>query len=245
MEGATTTIYASSTVTDNNGYSDLLQATSTIYRSDLGAMCTHDENNCYQIASTSCSFSGCSGNTCSLQCIAEIQYFADPTDFGTYSAGNWLSRIQVEDTAGERDVDTSLGVELNTLRAIEIDSDIDYVDVAVGDNTGAVNATTTINNTGNSNIDIRLSGTDLDSGQSTIPVNEQKYSTTTFAYGSCSICNFLTGTTTPADVEVDLPKPTSTSTPSIDDVYWGIEIPFGTATILHQGTNYFEAIADE
>jgi hypothetical protein len=237
-------VYASSTVTDNNGYTDILEATSTIYRSGIGAMCAHDENNCYQIASTSCSLSGCSGNTCSLHCIAEIQYFADATDVGSsYSSENWLSRIQVVDTSGEYDVDTTLsGVELMTLFGLSVDSSINYGSLEVGQNTGAVNATTTVNNTGNSNIDIQLAGTDLTSGQTTIPVGSQKFSTTTFAYGSCAICDLLTGSAT--NVEVDLPKPTSTSTPSVDDVYWGIEVPTNTATILHQGTNTFIATSD-
>jgi hypothetical protein len=206
-------------------------------------MCTDNENNCYQIASTSCSFTGCSGNTCSLQCRADIQYIADATDVGsTYPSENWLSRLQVEDTAGERDVDTSLGVELLTLFGLSVTSSINYGSLEVGQNTGAVNSTTTVNNTGNSGIDIQLAGTDLTSGQTTIPVGSQKYSTTTFAYGSCSICDLLTGSAT--NVEIDLPKPTATSTPSTDDVYWGIEVPTNTATILHQGVNTFIATSD-
>jgi hypothetical protein len=242
-EGATTTVYASSTITDNNGYTDILSATSTIYRSGVGAYCSADENSCYQIASTSCSLSGCSGNSCSLQCRADLQYIADATDVpSAYPSENWLGRVHVVDTAGEYDVDTSLGVELFTLYGLSIDNSINYGSLEVGQNTGAVNATTSVSNTGNSNIDIQLSGTDLTSGQTSIAVGEQKFATSTFAYGSCSICNFLTGSAT--DIEVDLPTASATTSPSIDDVYWGINVPSGTAAILHQGTNTFIAVSD-
>lgn len=243
-EGATTTVYASSTVTDNNGYTDLVTATSTIYRSGVGADCTDDENNCYQLGTGSCEFTGCSGSTCSLQCRADLQYIADPTDVGSsFAAENWLTRVHVVDSAGEYDLDTLIsGVELLTLYGLSVDSNINYGSIEVGQNTGAVNATTTVNNTGNSGIDILLSGTDLESDQTSIAVNQQKFSTTTFAYGSCSICDLLTGSAT--NVEVDLPKPTATTTPSTDDLYWGLNVPSGTAAILHQGTNTFIATSD-
>ncbi|MEQ1674475.1 MAG: hypothetical protein ABL865_05490, partial [Candidatus Nitrotoga sp.] len=112
-EGATTTISATSTVTDLNGYADLASATTTIYRSGVGYMCAANENNCYQVASTSCAFSSCSGNACTLTCSADLEYFSDPTDIGTvYAAENWLASVQVEDQTGSDDTDTSLGVEL-------------------------------------------------------------------------------------------------------------------------------------
>src|SRR5262249_50107908 len=70
VEGTTTTIYASSTVTDFNGYADMVLGTSTIYRSGVagGADCTADNNNCYQVPASACSFTNCSGNSCTLQC---------------------------------------------------------------------------------------------------------------------------------------------------------------------------------
>jgi hypothetical protein len=247
-EGATTTISATGTVTDFNGYQDIIQATSSIYRSGVGAQCTADDNSCYQIASTSCTFLDCAGNSCTLSCSADIYFFADPTDAGsTFAADTWLSRVQVEDSSGAVDVVTAAAVELLTLFGLSVDTDIAYDDggelgIAVGTDTGAVNATTTVSNTGNKNIDIQLSGTNLTGGASSIPVGEQKYATSTFAYSSCSICQFLTGSAT--SFEVDLPKPTSTSTPIVDDVYWGINIPLGTGNVLHEGTNTFIATSD-
>jgi hypothetical protein len=241
-EGATTTIYATSTVTDNNGFADLRFATSSIYRSSLGALCSANNNNCYQVASTSCSLTNCSGNSCRVQCAADIQYFADPTDTGIYSAQNWLAGISVEDSTGLRDTETTSGVELLTLQALSVTAAINYGSLEVGSTTGSTNQQTTVVNTGNASIDIQLEGTNLTGTGSSIPVGEQKFATTTFSYSACSICQFLTGTAT--TFEVDLPKPTSTSTPSADDVYWGINVPTGTKAVPHSGTNTFWATTD-
>ncbi|MFZ2555210.1 MAG: DUF2341 domain-containing protein, partial [Minisyncoccia bacterium] len=241
-EGATTSVMATGTVTDFNGYADIVSATSTLYRSGVGAACTDNNNNCYQLPAPSCSLSACAGNSCTLSCRAEVQYIADATDAGSYVAENWLARVQVIDSTGESDTDTAFGVELLSLFGLEVNSAIDFGALSVGDNTGAVNEQTTVVNTGNANIDIQLEGTDLVGDDGSIPVGEQKYATTTFAYGSCAICGFLTGSAT--TVEVDLPKPTSTTTPVTTDVFWGINIPLGTSAEDHSGVNTFWATAE-
>lgn len=241
-EGATTTVMATGTVTDNNGYADIVSATSTIYRSDLTANCAADPNSCYQISASSCSFTNCAGNSCDFICSAQVEYIATPTDTGSFASQNWVASVQVYDSTDETDIDTSLGVELLSLFGLRVNSDIDFGSLGVGENTGATNTPTTVINTGNTNIDIELEGTDLTGGSSTIPVGQQKYATTTFVYSSCTICNLLTGSAT--NLEVDLPKPTSTSTPVTTNVYWGINIPLGTAAMQHTGTNTFWATAE-
>jgi Domain of unknown function (DUF2341) len=238
-ENATTTIYATSTVSDQNGFADLLSATSTIYRSSVGPACVANDNNCYQLSTSSCSFSNCSGNSCTLSCVAPIQYFADPTD--TDPSQNWLARIQVRDTTNKADVDTSFAVELNTLYALNVTTGaINFNSIYVGQNSGSTVATSTVQNTGNTGIDIRVSGTHLTDGSNLIDVGKLKYATTTFEYGSCSICQFLTGS--PVDVDVNIPKSTATTTQSTSTVYWGIDIPTGTRATLHTGVNTFIAV---
>lgn len=241
-EGTSTVIVASSTVTDLNGYDDIISATSSIYRSGVGASCTADDNNCYQGATTSCSFSNCAGNSCTLICSASIRYFAEATDASsTYPLENWFATFAVEDSTGARDTETSPVVELLTLYALSVNvGSIDFGSLYVGQDTGAVNATTTFSNTGNAPIDIELAGTDLTAGSDTIDVGEQKFATSTFIYGSCSVCQFLSGAAT--DVDVNLAKQTATTTPSTDDLYWGLNIPEGTGATTYGGTNTFIAV---
>jgi hypothetical protein len=169
-----------------------------------------------------------------------VQYIADPTDTGTYAAEDWLAQLRVQDSTGLSGIATSSGVELLTLYGLRIDTPaIDFGDLAAGADTGSVNAQTTMVNTGNTPIGIQVAGTDLTGTSSSIPVGEQKYATSTFAYGSCSICQFLTGSAT--NVDISLAKPTSTTTPVTDELYWGINVPTGTRATTHQGTNTFIA----
>jgi hypothetical protein len=193
VEGATTTVSATGTVTDLNGYTDLSFATTTMYRSGVGQMCTANQNNCYQVASTSCSFSNCSGNSCQFSCGADIYYFADPTDVGSpFSSENWQSITDIVDSSLTRTTASS-SQELYTLRAFSASSTIAYGSVTVGQNTGTFNPTTTIRNTGNSILNLTASGTDMTNGSSTIAVANQKLATSSFTYSSCVGCLTLSG----------------------------------------------------
>ena len=109
-ESNTKTVYATGTVYDLNGYSDLSFATSTIYRSGVGMTCPNDPNNCYQIDSTSCSFLNCSGNFCDFSCSADIYYLADPTDTGSpFVAQSWLPQVTIYDSGGKQRPSSSSG----------------------------------------------------------------------------------------------------------------------------------------
>ena len=242
--GATTTIFATGTVTDLNGFADLNNATATIYRSGAGALCSADTNDCYVATSTSgCQFTGCSGTQCTLSCEVDIFYHADATDIGTFAGEEWLAYLEVDDSAGGYDFDSAPGVELLTLRAIEVDALIDYGTLDVNTDSGATNASTDIFNYGNEAIDVDISGTDMtDGAASVIPAAEQILATTTFTYSSCTTCSNLTvlGET----IELDLAKPVVASPFVNDEIYWGIAIPFGTASNPHTGANLFTAVGD-
>lgn len=240
--GATTTVYATGTVTDLNGYTDIDTSTSTIFRSGVGIGCSEDDNNCYISAAPLCSFNSCSGNSCDVSCSAEIYYFAEPTDTGTYAGETWRAYLEVSDQSGAIATATAPSIDLLTLRAIDVDDAIDYGTLAVSSDTGAFNASTTVENIGNDNLDISISGSDLtDGGSSLIDVSQQLFATSTFTYSACVFCSTLATTTT--NIEVDLSKPTTTSSVT-DEVYWGINVPFGVAGTVHQGTNIFYAIGD-
>ncbi len=243
--GATTTIYATSTVTDLNGFADLTWGSSTIYRSGAGAACAEDNNNCYISTTTSqCSFIDCAGNSCTLSCSADIYYHADPTDDGTFEGQEWLAYMEVSDVAGGNDFGSANGVELLSLRALDVENSINYGSLEVDDDTGAYNASTTIENLGNASIDVEISGTNLSDGASSvIPANQQIFATSTFTYNSCVYCQTLSTST--VNYEVDITKPTAPTPYVTDVIYWGIEIPFGAASNPHSGNNTFSAISDD
>ena len=242
-EGTTTTIFATGTVSDLNGYLDLVNASSTYYRSSVASdhNCTADNNNCYQIASTSCSFSNCGGNSCTFSCSARLYYFADPTDVGsTYASDIWNAMVDIWDTSSSH-TNSTANEEIYTLSGITTTSTIPYGSVTVGSDSGARNATTTVGNTGNSVLNLNLGGDDLTAGASRITYDKQKYATSTFTYAACPICNLLTASTTPTYVPLAVSKATTTVFAPTKDIYWGIGIPSGTAATTFSGTNVFGA----
>ncbi len=243
--GATTTVYATGTVTDFNGVADLVAGTSTIYRSGAGAACTPDNNNCYvsTVSNGGCNFTNCSGSTCTLECRADIFFHADPTDDGAYAGEEWLAYLEVNDVSGGYDFASALGVELLTLRALTVDNGINYGALEPANNTGAYNATTTIANTGNVAFDIEVAGTDLSDGSSSvIPATEQRFATSTFNYAACVSCASLSSTT-PVELAVNLAKPTAPSPLPETPIYWGIAVPLGIRSAPHSGINVFTPIS--
>ncbi len=244
--GTTTRVFATTTVTDFNGYTDIVFATTTFFRSTSTAACTPDNNNCY-IATTeanSCSFTGCSGSSCVLECYADIFFHADPTDVGAYEGQEWFAFMEVEDSGEGYDFGTSNAVELLTMRAIDVSGAIDYGALEVNDDTGSDNATTTILNLGNVEVDIEVQGTDLTDGVSSyIPAEQQKFSTSTFTYAACGASCELVSSSTWVGLDVELSKPITNFPPVEDEVYWGIAIPFGINSAPHQGINVFTPVS--
>lgn len=241
--GATTTITATGTVSDLNGYADLAAATTTIFRSGAGESCAADNNNCYIAAPAQCSYSDCAGASCTISCSVDMYYHADPTDIGTYAGETWRALLSISDIGGSVATATAPSIDLLTLRALAVEDEIDYGALAPDSDTGSYNATTTIQNIGNDSIDVSVEGTDLtDGGSSAIPVSGQRFATSTFTYSSCVICGTLAQTGT--DFSLDLSKPASTTPPVTDDLFWGLAVPFGVAGNPHYGTNIFYAIGD-
>lgn len=244
--GATTTIYATSSVTDFNGFSDLVSGSSTIYRSGVGPSCAANNNNCYKAnttASSSCTFANCSGNTCELRCRADIYFHADPTDITPYEGEEWLAYLEVNDQSGGYDFASAPGIELYSLRALSVDSAINYGTLEVNSNTESYNATTTVANYGNMSFDIEITGTDLtDGGSSKIPANQQKFATSTFNYSACVTCSSVS-TSTPYDLAIGLAKPTVAAPYLTAPVYWGIAVPLGINSAAHSGINVFTPVS--
>lgn len=245
IPNATTSVFATGTVTDFNGSADIVSGSSTVYRSGAGSGCTANTNDCYKAdtsASSSCARTNCSGNTCVLSCRVDLYFNADATDASsTYDGQDWQAYLEVWDGSGGYDLASAIGVELYTLRAAAVNNSINYGSLSVGSSTGAVNATTTVSNVGNVKFNLALLGTDLaDSGSSRIPANKQKFATTTFDYSGCAgtVCSSLSSTT-PVNLELKLAKPTVPTPPVTAPVYWGIEVPIGINSAAHQGINVF------
>jgi hypothetical protein len=216
-------------------------ATTTFFKTPGTASCSEDPNNCYRSDTAGSCSQSCLGNTCEMVCYADIYYFTDPTDI---DGNDWYAFVEVEDYSDGYGFDTSIAVDINTLNSLDVLSNINYGALSASSTTGAINASSTLQNTGNANIDVSLEGTDLeDGGSSSIPTDFQKYATSTFNYDVCPVttCNNLSETL--SQFEVDLVKPVSVA-PVTDTLYWGIKVPFGAASSPHHGINTFYAVTE-
>ncbi|MBY0310038.1 DUF2341 domain-containing protein [Patescibacteria group bacterium] len=242
--GTTTAVVATSTVFDFNGATDLAHATATFYRTSVGASCTADNNSCYRVSTESggCSFTSCSGSSCVLQCTAHFFFHTDPTDFGAFDGQEWFAFLEAEDLSAGYGFTSSPGVEVGTMRAISVNSLINYGALEPTTNTGSTNPTTTVTNLGNVALDVEVEGTDLTDGLSSIiPANQQKFSTSSFSYSGCVSCGQLSSSTA-VEAGLNLTKPANVTPPVVADVYWGIAVPFGINSAPHSGTNLFTPV---
>ena len=246
---------SSMTITDNNGCSGINYVEATIYRastSNSGTTCSADDNNCYVgscVATTT-------GNTCSggadvsveYDCGYKLWYIADPTNAGSqFALDIWSASATTSDGfATTTATNTAETIEVNKLLSINVDASLSYGSVSPGSDTGALNSTTTITNTGNAPQDTQIGGdwmcTDYPTCAGGVILHtQQEYSLAPFTYGGGTT---LAATSSPATVETVLVKPTATSTPVTDDVSWGIAVPSGQTQGSYTGANEFTAVDD-
>ena len=243
---ATTTIYVNATISDSNGCADVFTNGSVeilVYRSGVtSSSCSsaQDNINCYKatvFTENDCA-AGTSGNATS---VADIYYFADATDASSsYAAQNWIATVIATDqSAGTNALDSS-GVELNILNAINVaTSAIDYGTVSAGSDTGATNEETDVTNAGNSTTTLQVSAVAaLTSGSNSIATGSQHYATSSFTFNTDD--HALTDSAITVG-DFTLTSPTSTEYVS-STLFWGIEIPGGTATGTYAGINGFDAL---
>lgn len=243
----------------------------SLYRSSIGtSTCSglagsYNPNNCYPSGSPSsvwnlsctASSTSCTGNTDPTQlwnCSFPLWFVADPTDvISPFAADDWVAAIAgVDDNnaTGTRTIGSS-PVTLLSFPAIDlITGEIPYGSLEPGDNTGTLDATTTILSVGNTGLNQELEGEAMcpgfavgspcaNSSSSTIPDFQQEFGTSSVAYGT----GYDLSSTTQQLLELRVPKTTSTSTPEEGVTYWGIEVPIDiTVAGAYTGLNTFYAI---
>lgn len=244
VEGSTTTISVSATVTDQNGWEDIEEGLleGVVYRSGVGVDCEPDPNNCYLVENLS--LENCEGDTCDIVGSVPMWFFAEPTDEGTYSSEHWEFWIYVEDSYGYNDDGVSQEkpengpVNLLTLLAISVLIDeIDYGEFEMGEHSGSDNVETIIRNTGNSAVAIEVSGENMElEPGSEIDVSNQQWATALFSYGAGTAL-----TDTGEVTGIELSKPDSTE-PVEDSIFWGLGVPEANLRSgRYRGSNIFIA----
>ncbi|MCK4554530.1 hypothetical protein KAU19_06270 [Candidatus Parcubacteria bacterium] len=246
------------TVTDNNGCDTIASVVAKLYiasSTTAGTTCSQNDLSCYIGVGSSTAANTCVATTTGNQCEAgvgdtsveydcgfKIWYIAHPTNDGaSWASSIWsVSATTTDGAATVTATNTDQTVEIVAQNALDVTGTIDHTSVSAGNNTGGTNQTTVVTTTGNTAIDVTIEGTTM-TGAGTIDEWQQKYDTDSVTYASLSY--YLTSTTTP-QLEIDNVKPTSTTSPSTDNVYWGLNVPGGTPNGSYSGTNTFGAASD-
>ncbi len=192
-------------------------------------------------------------------CTFPLWFVTDPTDAGTpWAAENWVASVAgVDDDAAVGSlVTSSIGQELISFVALDlITAAIPYGGLEPGNNTGTLSATTTILGVGNTALDQENEGESMCttfsvsnecdvSATSTVPENQQKFASTSLSYGS-GLATTLSSSS-PQEIELNVLKPTSTTTPTQGITYWGIAVPISiTLAGSYEGLNTFTAVRSE
>ncbi len=213
----------------------------------------YNPNNCYASSSpnfspfVSCtqdgaSCSGTSDTTSTWTCTFPLWYVADPTDTATpWTAENWLTSVSILDDDGFSSglTEGSTGNEMTSFLAFNVtETAIGYGGLEPGQQNDPLATTTDLIALGNIGLDQDLYGDTMctiwsapDSCDTNginpandIPVSNQKFATSSVGYASTTAFT-LTGSTTPAELLIRVPKTTATSSPQERDTYWGINIP--------------------
>ena len=145
---------------------------------------------------------------------------------------------------------SSTPVEMISYSAISLlTNQITYTNLEPGTQMPTLISSTTIRAVGNTGMNQLLGGDHmcgsytpnnpciLGAGTSTIDRLNQKYATSAVAYASGAT---LLATSTPGLLDIRVAKPTSTSTPSTKQTFWGIAVP-GTIALSgnYTGQNVF------
>lgn len=233
---------------------------------------TFNANNCYPSDSApsawnlvcTASTTTCTGNTdtdMSWSCTFPMWYIADPTE-GTatqtpYFGQNWRAQVRgIDDDAAVGGFsESTIGVNVKALLAFSMGStpSIPYGSLEPGQKNETLVATTTISATGNVGLDKDVQGSSMcstytnaspcaPSATSTIPESEQVFGTSTVSYTFAEGAGHTLSSTTPKEIEINVPKSTSTSTQAARSAYWGIRVP-GTISYAgaYTGQNVFTA----
>jgi hypothetical protein len=236
-----------------------------------GTGANYDPNNCYDnaVPSNTWNISCTATTTCAgpLQdymdytCDFPLWFLADPTDNGANTPAalevqNWSVGIAgIDDDAAEGAMSTtSSPKELISFSSIDIlAAEIAYGGIEPGFDSGTLSATSTALNVGNTGLDQEVQGESMcgtfsvptpcaPSATSTIPENQQHFSSTSLAYGSPLAVTLAS--TSYSEVELNIQKTTSTTSLlwKQGKTYWGIAVPIAiTLAGSYTGLNTFIA----
>ena len=223
VASGTTEIHINGRVQDSDGYLDIDHVEVVFYRSGVqnAALCTANTNNCYQVAE--CDLMVDDYYHQQFDCHIDLWYYADATDFGSqYPGQEWNMYLEVFDSASASDTHSTTRKELSSMMAADVDGEINYGDLWLGDVTTADNnASLTIRQAGNREVDIEVLSTGAMQCESgTIPTENQAWSLEDVGFENSTLL-----TETAADTGLELENRVHNQSNPTGTIYWNLSVP--------------------
>ena len=236
---STTTVTITATISDPNGCEDVFTNGSITGVFYDGAVeddsCTADDNDCYPnltFTEVNDSCSGAGDTTAEAQATVDVWFHAN-------ASSQWTAKVTATDSQSQSASNTQT-VTINELAAFKLDiSSIDYG--TVNPNEVSTEKAVKITTTGNVAVDVKLSGTDLIWSSYTIPVSQQKYSSTS---GFDWETQGTVLTTSPTCYELSTGKPTQHPSNQSEYIYWKLKVPLDKPVGTYSGNNSFDVVSD-
>jgi hypothetical protein len=202
---------------DNNGASDLKSIFVSLYKDSTIDNCKKEGQTnytkCYahiECMPTQELIPGTS--SVRFECLIPVQFIADDTFRNTSS---WTVGFELNDSQGSYFQESNLETDILEMIGIDIENDVNYLD----SKPGIIGESINISSTGNTDLNIEISGTAITSKDENIDTYEQRYSqqeNTEFLQGETLLMN-------PKFVNFSLTKSSSISALSSKKLFFGLE----------------------
>ncbi|MBI4450517.1 hypothetical protein HY642_00955 [Candidatus Woesearchaeota archaeon] len=220
-ESAFTQAWCNATITDSNGWRDIVTVNATLWSSE-NISDPVDFNNHYK--NSSCTLSSGTGTTASAACQFMLHYSA--------AAAEWNCSIIARDLSNATGANTTYNITVSQLKAVFTAGNISFTQQALGTiTTNDTERNMQVNNTGNALIDISLDGFAVADGDGlAMNCTVGNITLASLRYNLTAQKNFTTGMAALTDAAVtltdfDLSAETTDYAASNRSVWWKIQIP--------------------
>jgi hypothetical protein len=186
--GGTKEVICNGTISDNSGFSDIINVTGVFFDSSQATSNSSDDNNNHY-TNSSCSLTNCADISCEARCLFQVQYYAN-------AGSSWVCNLTGTDNSSNRAYGSDT-TSINSLLALEFPDTIDFGTITP--NSVSNESINNVTNMGNVRIDISLEGYASLEGDNysmsctngyDLPTGYEKYNLTASNPGQINISTF-------------------------------------------------------
>lgn len=233
---------------DNNGEDDIVSVEGYLFNADAvvlaDGVCNVNQQNCYQVPTCNLNLAYGDASQLEAQCTATFWFNAN-------ASANWEVHVNPADEGGvvTNLIDSNLNLNNPQLQGLGVTGGIAYGSVNIGQVSSE--QIVTLQNLGNTVLDVGIAGTDLsDLGGNVIPRAQQEWSSVAgFNYETgndlVQVADVQSAATGCYDASMPVRTQHNSGVGSDASTYWRYKVPTGISPGQYTGTNTFSAMTCE